>query len=212
MRAARIGEGAVVGDECVVEEEAYVADGVKIYPFKTIEAGAVLHTSVIWESRGSAALFGPRGVSGLVNVEITPEYVVRLGSAFATNLPKGSVVVTARDGSRAARALKRALISALNASAIDVLDLEVAPLPVARFATSRGSASSAARSTAGPSPVRSPSCPSRSAPSRPTSRSCCAPWTSPASRRPGSRSCSTPPAGRCRWCCRRCSGGSASRC
>src|SRR3546814_7293043 len=45
MRAARVGEGAVVGDECVVEEEAFLADGVKVYPFKTIEAGAVLHTS-----------------------------------------------------------------------------------------------------------------------------------------------------------------------
>jgi mannose-1-phosphate guanylyltransferase/phosphomannomutase len=137
MRAARIGEGAVVGDECVVEEEAYIADGVKVYPFKTIEAGAVLHTSVIWESRGSASLFGQRGVSGLVNVEITPEYVVRLASAYATTLPKGSVVVTARDASRAARALKRAVISALNSSAIDVRDLEVAPLPVTRFTTSR---------------------------------------------------------------------------
>jgi mannose-1-phosphate guanylyltransferase/phosphomannomutase len=140
MRAARIGEGAVVGDECVVEEEAYVADGVKVYPFKTIEAGAVLHTSVIWESRGSSSLFGPRGVSGLVNVEITPEYVVRLASAYATTLPKGSVVVTARDASRAGRALKRAVISALNSSAIDVRDLEVAPLPVARFLTSRSDA------------------------------------------------------------------------
>ncbi len=140
MRAARIGEGAVVGDECVVEEEAYLADGVKVYPFKTIEAGAVLHTSVIWESRGSASLFGPRGVSGLVNVEITPEYVVRLASAYATTLPKGSVVVTARDASRAARALKRAVISALNSSAIDVRDLEVTPLPVTRFMTSRSDA------------------------------------------------------------------------
>src|SRR5688572_20860646 len=140
MRAARVGEGAVVGDECVVEEEAYLADGVKVYPFKTIEAGAVLHTSVIWESRGSASLFGPRGVSGLVNVEITPEYVVRLASAWATTLPKGSVVVTARDASRAARALKRAVISALNSSAIDVRDLEVAPLPITRFMTSRSDA------------------------------------------------------------------------
>ena len=92
MRAARIEEGAVVGDECVVEEEAYLADGVKVYPFKTIEAGAVVHTSVIWESRGSSSLFGPRGVSGLVNVEITPEFVVRLASAYATTLPKGSTV------------------------------------------------------------------------------------------------------------------------
>jgi len=133
MRAARIEEGAVVGDECVVEEEAYLADGVKVYPFKTIEAGAVVHTSVIWESRGSSSLFGPRGVSGLVNVEVTPEYVVRLASAYATTLPKGSTVITGRDASRAARALKRAVIAALNASAIDVHDLEVCPLPITRF-------------------------------------------------------------------------------
>ena len=135
MRAARIEEGAVVGDECVVEEEAYLADGVKVYPFKTIEAGAVVHTSVIWESRGSSSLFGPRGVSGLVNVEITPEFVVRLASAYATTLPKGSTVITARDASRAGRALKRAVVSALTASAIDVQDLEVTPLPVTRFQT-----------------------------------------------------------------------------
>jgi mannose-1-phosphate guanylyltransferase / phosphomannomutase len=135
MRAVRVEEGAVVGDECVVEEEAYVSSGVKVYPFKTIEAGAVVHTSVIWESRGTSALFGPQGVSGLVNVEITPEYVVRLASAYATTLEKGSVVTTARDASRASRALVRAVIAALTASAIDVRDLEVTPLPVARFVT-----------------------------------------------------------------------------
>lgn len=140
MRAARVEEGAVVGDDCVVEEEAYLADGVKVYPHKTIEAGTVVHTSVIWESRGTSSLFGPRGVSGLVNVELTPEHVVRLASAYATTLRKGSVVVTARDSSRAARALKRAVISALTASAIDVRDLEVAPLPITRFATASSDA------------------------------------------------------------------------
>ncbi|MDP9432956.1 MAG: mannose-1-phosphate guanyltransferase [Actinomycetota bacterium] len=138
MRAARIEEGCVVGDECVVEEEAYLSSGVKVYPFKTIEAGAVVNTSVIWESRGQRSLFGPRGISGLVNVEITPELAVRLASAFATVLPKGSVVTTSRDASRAGRALKRAVISALTASGIDVRDLEVAPLPVTRFEVARG--------------------------------------------------------------------------
>ena len=136
MRAVRVEEGGVVGDECVVEEEAFLSNDVKVYPFKTIEAGAVVNTSVIWESRGTSALFGPRGVSGLVNVEITPEVVVRLASAYATTLEKGSVVTTARDASRASRALVRAMIAALTASAIDVRDLEVTPVPVARFATS----------------------------------------------------------------------------
>jgi mannose-1-phosphate guanylyltransferase / phosphomannomutase len=135
MQSARIEESAVVGDECVIEPEAYVSAGVKVYPFKTIEAGAVVNTSVIWESRGQRRLFGQRGVSGLVNVEITPELCVRLASAYATTLQKGTTVTTSRDVSRAARALKRAVHGALNASAINVVDLEAQPLPVARFET-----------------------------------------------------------------------------
>jgi len=140
MRGARVEEGAVVGDECVIEEEALLSHGVKIYPFKTIEAGAVVNTSVIWESRGQRALFGPRGVSGLVNVEITPEHAVRLACAYATTLTKGSMVTTSRDGSRAARALKRAVIAALTASAINVRDLEISPTPVTRFETAMSNA------------------------------------------------------------------------
>jgi mannose-1-phosphate guanylyltransferase/phosphomannomutase len=140
MGSARIEEGAVIGDECVIEPEAYVSAGVKVYPFKTIEAGAVVNTSVIWESRGQRTLLGPRGVSGLINVEITPELCVRLASAYATTLKKGAVVTTSRDVSRAARAFKRAVQGALNASAIAVVDLEAQPLPVARFRTARSEA------------------------------------------------------------------------
>jgi mannose-1-phosphate guanylyltransferase / phosphomannomutase len=140
MRAARIDEGAVVGDDCVVEQEAFLSAGVRVYPFKTVDAGAVVTSSVIWESRGHRSLFGPRGVTGLVNVEITPDLAVRLASAWATTLRKGSTVITSRDVSRAATALKRAVVSALTASAIDVRDLEVAPAPVARFATAHSDA------------------------------------------------------------------------
>jgi mannose-1-phosphate guanylyltransferase / phosphomannomutase len=140
MRAARVEEGAIIGDECVIGEEALVSAGIKIYPFKTVEAGAVVNTNVVFESRGQRTLFGPRGVSGIVNVEITPELVVRLGGAWATTLRKGSTVTTSRDVSRAARALKRALISALASSAINVIDLEVVPVPVARLETARSTA------------------------------------------------------------------------
>jgi mannose-1-phosphate guanylyltransferase/phosphomannomutase len=137
MAGVRVEEGAVIGDECVVEAEAYISSDVKVYPFKTVEAGAVVNTSVIWESRGQRNLFGPRGVSGLVNVEITPELVVRLSSAYATSLEKGAMVTASRDASRAARALKRAAISALTASAINVHDLEASTVPVARYETAR---------------------------------------------------------------------------
>jgi mannose-1-phosphate guanylyltransferase/phosphomannomutase len=140
MRNARIEEGAVIGDECVIEEEAIVSAEVKVYPFKTIEAGALVNQSVIWESRGQRSLFGPRGVSGIINVEITPELAVRLSAAYATTLKKAAVVTVSRDVSRAARALKRAVIAALTSSALDVRDLELASSPVTRLETARGSA------------------------------------------------------------------------
>ena len=140
MRGARLEEGAVVGDECVIEEEAIVATGVRVYPYKNVEAGAVVSADLIFESRSQRRLFGPRGVSGIVNVEITPELAVRLASAWASTLKKGSTVTTSRDVSRAARALKRAVIAALTSSAIDVVDLEVVPVPVARLQTAQGNA------------------------------------------------------------------------
>ena len=140
MRAARIEDGVVVGDECLIEEESVLSNGVRVYPFKTVEAGAVVHSDVIWEQRSSRSLFGPRGISGVMNVEITPELAVRLAGAYATTLKKGDTVTCARDGSRAARALKRAVIASLTSSAINVRDLESVPTPVARLQTAHGAA------------------------------------------------------------------------
>src|SRR5207244_3829828 len=104
-----------------------------IYPFKTVEPGAIINSSIVWESRGARNLFGRLGVSGLANVDITPELAVRVAMAFATTLKKGSNVVTSRDSSRAARALKRAVMAGLNAAGVNVDDLEVAPVPTTRF-------------------------------------------------------------------------------
>ena len=133
----KVDEGAVIGDECFVGDGAVVGSEVKIYPFKTIEAGAAVNSSIVWESKGARSLFGRFGVAGLANVDITPELVTRLAMAYGSTLKKGDVVVTARDSSRSARMLKRAVHAGLNAAGISVVDLEVAALPVTRFTTRR---------------------------------------------------------------------------
>ncbi|MDQ6928510.1 MAG: sugar phosphate nucleotidyltransferase, partial [Actinomycetota bacterium] len=130
---ARCEEGVVLGDECFVGEHAVINPGVKVYPFKTVEAGAIINSSIVWESRGARSLFGRVGVSGLANVDVTPELAVRVAMAYGSNLKKGSTVTTSRDSSRAARALKRAAMAGLNAAGINVEDLEMAPVPVTRF-------------------------------------------------------------------------------
>ena len=127
----------MIADKCVLGEEVQVSAGVHVYPDKQIEAGAVLTDNVIWEAQAHRSLFGPRGVSGIVNLDITPEMVVRLGAAYAALLPKGSTVTVGRDHSRAARAMNRALAGSLTAAGLNVRDLRITPLPVARTDTAR---------------------------------------------------------------------------
>ena len=67
-----------------------VNPGVRIYPFKTVEAGAVVNSSIVWESRAARTLFGRRGIRGLANVDVTPEIAVRVAAALGTALKKGA--------------------------------------------------------------------------------------------------------------------------
>ena len=132
-KGARCEEGVVLGDECFVGEYAVINQSVKVYPFKTVEANAVINSSIVWESRGARSLFGRMGIRGLANVDISPELLLRVAMAYGTTLKKGSTVTISRDSSRAARTLKRAVMVGLNAAGINVDDLEVAPVPVTRF-------------------------------------------------------------------------------
>jgi mannose-1-phosphate guanylyltransferase/phosphomannomutase len=132
-RAAQCEEGVVLGDSCLVGEQAVINPGIKVYPSKTVEPGAIVNASIVWETRGARSLFGRLGVSGLANVDITPELAVRLAMAYAATLRGGARVSTSRDTSRAARVLKRAVMVGLNAAGVDVNDLEVATIPLTRF-------------------------------------------------------------------------------
>ncbi|MFN2504890.1 MAG: sugar phosphate nucleotidyltransferase [Acidimicrobiales bacterium] len=135
---ARLEEGVVLGDDCFVGEHAVVNPGVKVYPFKSVEPGAIINSSIVWESRGARSLFGRLGISGLANVDVTPELACRVAMAYGTTLKKGDTVTTSRDSSRAARALKRAVQAGLNAAGVTVDDLEMAPVPVTRFQVRSG--------------------------------------------------------------------------
>ena len=130
---AKLEDGVVVADECLIGEGAVLNPQVKVYPFKTVDPGAIVSKSIIWQSGGARGLFGDRGVAGLINVDITPEIAMRLALAFASLLPKRAVVVACRDGTRSARLLKRAMQAGLNSGGVDCHDLELVPPAVARF-------------------------------------------------------------------------------
>jgi mannose-1-phosphate guanylyltransferase/phosphomannomutase len=128
-------EGSVIGDSSVIGEASVIHPNVKIWPNKEVEAGATIKTSIIWGSQGRRVLFGRYGVTGLVNVDLTPEFAAQLGAAFAATLPQGSTVTINRDPHRSSRMLKRAAIAGLPSAGVDVLDTQEVPIPVIRYYT-----------------------------------------------------------------------------
>ncbi len=129
---ARLQEGVALGDEVRVGEESVLMPGVRVYPYKEVESGAQIYESLIWESRASSRLFERDSVSGLVNVDLTPEMVTRLAVALGTALPRGARVVASREAPAACRMVERAMIAGLNSTGIDVSDLQVIPSAVGR--------------------------------------------------------------------------------
>jgi mannose-1-phosphate guanylyltransferase / phosphomannomutase len=128
----RIHEGVAIGDEVRIGSETVVMPGVRIYPYKEVESGSQIQESLIWESRASSRLFGPDGVAGLVNVDLTPELAVRIAAALGTALKRGARVVASRDSAPACRMIKRAMITGFTSAGIEVGDLRVLPAAVAR--------------------------------------------------------------------------------
>ncbi len=128
-------EGVVLGDNSIVGEAAVLHANVKIWPEKEIEPGATVKTSIIWGARGRRVLFGRFGVTGVVNVDLTPEFAAKMGAAFGATLRKGSTVTLSRDPHRSPRMIKRAVISGLPSAGIHASDLRSMPIPVARYYT-----------------------------------------------------------------------------
>ena len=127
-----INEGAVVGDRCQLEEGTVIMPHIRIWPSKVTERGSKVTMSLIWGTKWPGTLFGPSGVTGLANVEVTPEFAARLGAAFGAYLESGARVITSRDSHHVSRMTKRAIIAGLMSVGANVLDLRTMPGAVSR--------------------------------------------------------------------------------
>jgi mannose-1-phosphate guanylyltransferase/phosphomannomutase len=131
-RRSQVLEGSVVGTLSTVGEEAQVMPRVRVWPNKQIESGATLNINLIWGHTAQRNLFGQRGVSGLANIDVTPEFAVKLGAAYGSTLKPGAYVTSSRDQRSISRMVSRSLIAGLMSVGINVHNLEATAIPLAR--------------------------------------------------------------------------------
>ncbi len=125
--------GAIISEECRIGKGAVIRENVKIWPKKQVEDGSTVYASIIWSDKWTKNLFNDFGISGLANIEITPEMASKIGAAFGTTLPKESSVIVSRDSHKISRMINRAIICGLSSTGINVADLRVTPAPVSRY-------------------------------------------------------------------------------
>ncbi|MGD0586085.1 MAG: mannose-1-phosphate guanyltransferase [Oryzomonas sp.] len=132
-QGAVLEEGVIVADETSIGDEAVIKSDVKIWPRKMIEAGATVTANLIWGEKWKKALFEGAIIKGLSNVELTPEFVAKLGCAYGTTLPKGSFVLGGRDSNLSSRMLKRCFVGGILSAGVNVRDMKMTPLPILRY-------------------------------------------------------------------------------
>jgi mannose-1-phosphate guanylyltransferase/phosphomannomutase len=131
-RRAHVLEAAVVGSLSTVGEEAQISPSVRVWPSKKIESGAILNINLIWGNTAQRNLFGQRGVQGLANIDMTPEFAVKLGAAYGSTLKPGSQVAVSRDQRTISRMVTRSLIAGLMSVGVNIQNLDATAIPMAR--------------------------------------------------------------------------------
>jgi len=126
-------EGVIIADDTSIGEEAHIRKDVKVWPKKLIEAGSIVSCNLIWGEKWKKSLFEGAMIRGLTNVELTPEFMAKLGCAYGSTLPKGSFVLAGRDAHRSSRMLKRSFLGGILSTGVNVRDMKMIPLPVLRY-------------------------------------------------------------------------------
>lgn len=125
-------ENVFIGDSCIIGKRSKLLSNIKIWPDKSIEDGSIVTRSLVWEDRWLRELFTDARVTGLSNIEISPEFGAKLGAAFGALVGAGSTVVTSRDSDNVSRMMNRAIMSGLMSAGVHCIDLRTTSIPIVR--------------------------------------------------------------------------------
>ncbi|EPR13682.1 mannose-1-phosphate guanyltransferase [Ruminiclostridium papyrosolvens] len=127
-------ENSVIGEGCKINERSIIKPNIRLWPEKVVEPLAIVDRNMIWGAKHNSKIFGENGISGIINVDISPEYATRLGAAYGSHLKTGSKVVVSSTNSNSARMFKHAFISGILSVGIEVFNMSSLLTPISRYA------------------------------------------------------------------------------
>ncbi len=127
-------EGSAIGSGSSLCSGVIVKPDIKIWPDKKIEEDTVISQNLVWGTKAAKTIFGYKDISGEINIDITPEFASKLGSAFASTMKEDAAIVVSSDGSNASRIIKDSLTAGILSTGVGVIEISDAVTPMNRFA------------------------------------------------------------------------------
>jgi len=117
---AMLFEGSTIGSGAVIGERSMINPGVKIWNGKSVAGGDIVseHRKISDPGRN---YFTEDGITGEIGVEITPEFMARLGSAIGSVKPEARIAVGGSNHSGVS-VLKDALCAGIQSTGARVMD------------------------------------------------------------------------------------------
>lgn len=129
---ATVADNVFISDRCQIGRDASLLSNIKLWPEKSVEDGAVLSKSLVWEDRWLKELFTDARITGSANIEINPEFGAKLGAALGAMIGEGRMVLASRDPDSASRMIKRAIACGLMSAGVQVYDMQTNAIPMVR--------------------------------------------------------------------------------
>ena len=127
-----IAEKVYIADRCKIGNEARLLANIKLWPDKEVESRSTVSSSLVWADRWARELFTNARITGLSNIEMTPEFGAKLGSALGAFAGKGRSVAISRDADNVSRMIHRSMTTGLMSAGVIVNDLQQTPIPLTR--------------------------------------------------------------------------------
>lgn len=125
-------ENAVIGSGCRIEPFCVINSGIRVWPNKRILKGTRLNDNLVWGSVGTERLFSDGKICGEINVDVTPEFIAKLGSAVGTMFHKQKIGVSF-DSAPICSVLAHAFISGLISTGAKVFNFGEQTIPITRM-------------------------------------------------------------------------------
>ncbi len=115
--------GVIIAENCEIGENARFEKDLIVWADKMIAKDAVVSNNVIWGTKYKSSIFQRGSVIGRTNIELSCEMSTKLAESFGSILPARSNIYVSCDFYKSSRMLKRAFLSGILSTGVNVVDL-----------------------------------------------------------------------------------------